>query len=109
MAASQIGDKAAQQHAERLRAQIPCQRPAESGVPRALVSATTEKLLIPLPDRLRRAKSPVRPVIVGGSTAVGARAGAAGGLLGGGTAGEFRTAAPQRGGRGAPRAEPPGG
>src|SRR5581483_366818 len=37
----------------------------EIGVPNAAPSATTEKLLIPLPDRLRRAKNPVRKMIVG--------------------------------------------
>src|SRR5207253_2968100 len=36
-----------------------------SEVPKALVSATTEKLLMPLPDRLISAKKPVRPRIVG--------------------------------------------
>ena len=42
----------------------------ESGVPKAAVSAATEKLLIPLPDRLSRAKKPVRPMIVGVRTEV---------------------------------------
>ncbi len=43
---------------------------AASGVPNALPSATTEKLLMPLPDRLRSAKNPVRKMIVGVSTEV---------------------------------------
>ena len=37
----------------------------DSEVPKALVNATTEKLLMPLPDRLISAKKPVRPMIVG--------------------------------------------
>jgi hypothetical protein len=43
---------------------------AASGVPNALPSATTEKLLMSLPDRLRSAKNPVRKMIVGVSTEV---------------------------------------
>jgi hypothetical protein len=62
-------------HIERLRAKIPvsARLAAESGVQKAPISATTAKLLIPLPDRLSRAKNPVRPMIVGVSTAVSAK------------------------------------
>src|SRR5256885_9222356 len=38
---------------------------SESGVPKALFSATTEKLLTPVPDRLNNAKNAVRPRIAG--------------------------------------------
>src|SRR5882762_4315192 len=48
-----------------LRYAVNARLATDSEVPKALVSATTEKLLMPLPDRLISAKKPVRPRIVG--------------------------------------------
>src|SRR5439155_984474 len=48
-----------------LRYAVKARLATDSEVPKALVSATTEKLLMPLPDRLISAKKPVRPRIVG--------------------------------------------
>src|SRR5258705_2090480 len=48
-----------------LRYAVNARLATDSEVPKALVSATTEKLLMPLPDRLINAKKPVRPRIVG--------------------------------------------
>jgi hypothetical protein len=73
-------------------------------VPKALVRATTEKLLIPLPDKLSRAKNPVSPMIVGVSTAVSPRRGAAGASLGCGAAGILSTPRTNMSGRAATRA-----
>src|SRR5438132_9032249 len=44
-----------------LRYAVNARLATDSEVPKALVSATTEKLLMPLPERLISAKNPVRP------------------------------------------------
>src|ERR1700730_2614042 len=48
-----------------LRYAVKARLATDSEVPKALVNATTEKLLMPLPDRLISAKKPVRPRMVG--------------------------------------------
>src|SRR3981081_3431192 len=48
-----------------LRYAVKARLATDSEVPKAPVSATTEKLLMPLPDRLISAKKPVRPRMVG--------------------------------------------
>src|SRR5437762_14154419 len=53
-----------------LRYAVNARLATDSEVPKALVNATTEKLLMPLPDRLISAKKPVRPMIVGVSIEV---------------------------------------
>src|SRR5436189_3896261 len=62
---SAIKPPASTPNAWKLRYAVKARLATDSEVPKALVSATTEKLLMPLPDRLISAKKPVRPMIVG--------------------------------------------